>query len=87
MWNDSNLKKNGGKHSQIIDQSPTFHSCQKKNKKKKKQSFDNFDIKKLSEHQYGLRSNRSPTLAGMKLIEQLSTTIDDKDYTVGVFMI
>ncbi len=40
----------------------------------------------LTEHQYRLRSNRSTAIAVMDLIEQISTAMDNKKYTVGVFI-
>uniref|UniRef100_A0A3B3IP09 Reverse transcriptase domain-containing protein n=1 Tax=Oryzias latipes TaxID=8090 RepID=A0A3B3IP09_ORYLA len=42
--------------------------------------------KLLSENQFGFRSNRSTDLAIMKIVEEISTAIDKKKYTIGVFM-
>lgn len=40
----------------------------------------------LSDYQYGFRANRSTSMAVMKLIEDISTAIDSKEYTVGLFI-
>ena len=40
----------------------------------------------LSEHQYGFRKKRSTNLAIMELITKISKAIDDKEYTMGVFL-
>lgn len=52
------------------------------------QRLDNFIEKHnlLSDHQYGFRANRSTSLAVMKLIEEMLTAIDNKEYTVGLFI-
>ena len=42
--------------------------------------------KLLTESQYGFRSNRSTSLAILELIEEISTALDNKDYTIGVFI-
>ena len=50
--------------------------------------LDNFIEKHnlLSNHQYGFRTNRSTAMAVMDLVEQISKAINDKLYTVGVFI-
>jgi len=40
----------------------------------------------LSEHQYGFRPNRSTSMAVTELVEQLSTSIENSEYAVGVFI-
>ena len=40
----------------------------------------------LSENQYGFRKKRSTNLAIMELITKISKAIDDKEYTMGVFL-
>ena len=40
----------------------------------------------LSNHQYGFRGNRSTSMAVMELVEEVSTAIENGDYTVGVFI-
>ena len=42
--------------------------------------------KLLSDSQYGFRSNRSTSLAILELVEEISTALDKKNYTVGVFI-
>ena len=41
----------------------------------------------LSNHQYGFRANRSTSIAVVELIEDISTAMDNKEYTVGVFIV
>ena len=41
----------------------------------------------LSDSQYGFRAKRSTSMAVMELVEGISTAIDDKEYTVGVFIL
>lgn len=50
--------------------------------------LDNFIEKHhlLSNHQYGFRANRSTSMAVMELVEKISTAIDEKQYTIGVFI-
>ena len=50
--------------------------------------LDNFIEKHnlLNEHQYGFRSKRSTSMAVIDFIEQISTAIDNKEYTVGIFI-
>ncbi len=40
----------------------------------------------LSGHQYGFRSNRSTSMAVMELVEDISSSMDNNEYTVGVFL-
>ena len=40
----------------------------------------------LSENQYGFRKKRSTNLAIMELVTKISKAIDDKEYTMGVFL-
>ena len=40
----------------------------------------------LSDSQYGFRRNRSTFLAILELVEEISSAIDKKDYTIGVFI-
>ena len=40
----------------------------------------------LSESQYGFRSNRSTSLALMKITEEITTAIDKYEHTIGVFI-
>ena len=40
----------------------------------------------LSNHQYGFRSKRSTVMAVTELVEAISTSIDNREYTVGVFI-
>ena len=40
----------------------------------------------LSEHQYGFRESRSTSLALMELVEDLTTSLDSRKHTIGVFM-
>ena len=40
----------------------------------------------ITENQYGFRSKRSTSLALLELIEELTTAIDKKHYTIGVFI-
>lgn len=40
----------------------------------------------LSESQYGFRTNRSTAMALMKITEEITTALDNKKYTVGVFI-
>ena len=40
----------------------------------------------LNESQYGFRSNRSTSLALLELIEEITTSLDNKKATVGVFI-
>lgn len=40
----------------------------------------------LSDNQYGFRAKRSTSMAVMELVEGISTAIDNKEYTVGVFI-
>ena len=42
--------------------------------------------KLLSKSQYGFRSERSTSLAILELVEEISSAIDNKDYTIGVFI-
>lgn len=39
----------------------------------------------LTDSQYGFRSNRSTSLALIDLVEELTTSIDDKKFAIGVF--
>lgn len=50
--------------------------------------LDNFIDKHnlLSEHQYGFRSKRSTSMAIMKFLHNVSTAIDKKEHTAGVFL-
>ncbi len=50
--------------------------------------LDNFIDKHrlLSDHQYGFRSNRSTSMAVMELVEEISSSMDNNEYTVGVFL-
>ena len=50
--------------------------------------LDNFIEKYqlLSEHQYGFRSNRSTLMAVTELVESISTGMNNREYTVGVFI-
>jgi hypothetical protein len=50
--------------------------------------LDNFIEKHhlLSDHQYGFRCNMSTSMAVMELVEGISTAIDNREYTVGVFI-
>ena len=38
------------------------------------------------ESQYGFRKNRSTALALMKITEEITTAIERKKYTIGVFI-
>ena len=40
----------------------------------------------LSESQFGFRANRSTSLAILDLVEEISTALDNKKYTIGVFI-
>ena len=40
----------------------------------------------LSDHQYGFRSNRSTSLAVIDFVENISTAIDEKQPSIGVFI-
>ena len=40
----------------------------------------------LCEEQYGFRPNRTTTLAIVDLVEKISNAVDNKQYTVGVFL-
>ena len=40
----------------------------------------------LNESQYGFRSNRSTSIALLELIEEITTSLDNKKATVGVFI-
>ncbi len=40
----------------------------------------------LVDSQYGFRSNRSTFMALMELIEDITSSIDNKKYAVGVFI-
>ena len=40
----------------------------------------------LSDNQYGLRSNRSTSLALLELVEKITKSIDDGKYTIGIFI-
>ena len=40
----------------------------------------------LSDNQYGLRSNRSTSLALLELVEKITKSIDDGKDTIGIFM-
>lgn len=40
----------------------------------------------LNTHHYGFRANWSTTIAVMKLVEEISTAMENKEYTVGVFI-
>ena len=42
--------------------------------------------KLLSESQYGFRTNRSTSLAILELIEEITSALDKKKYTIGVFI-
>ena len=50
--------------------------------------LDNFVEKNnlLTENQYGFRANRSPAMALIELTEEIIKNIDNKMYTVGVFV-
>lgn len=50
--------------------------------------LDNFidKHKLLSEHQYGFRANRSTSIAVMEMVEEISTSMDNNEYTLGVFL-
>ena len=52
------------------------------------QKLDNFIEKNniLSESQYGFRTNWSTALAIMEIIEEITTAIDRRKYTIGVFI-
>ncbi len=40
----------------------------------------------LSDHQHGFRANRSTSMAVMELVEDISSSMDNNEYTVGVFL-
>ena len=40
----------------------------------------------LSDNQYGLRSNRSTSLALLELVEKITNSIDDGKYIIGIFI-
>lgn len=40
----------------------------------------------LNNHQYGLRTNRSTSMAVIEVVERISTATDNKEYRVGVFI-
>ena len=40
----------------------------------------------LNDHQYGFRNNRSTSMAIMDLIENISTAIDSKQHSIGIFL-
>jgi hypothetical protein len=46
--------------------------------------IEKYDI--LNEAQYGFRKNRSTSSASLELSEQITTAIDNKEYTLGVFI-
>ena len=46
--------------------------------------IDNHNL--LCEHQFGFRSNYSTSLAIIQLVNQISTTIDNKEFSVGIFL-
>ena len=46
--------------------------------------IDNFSL--LNNSQYGFRSGKSTALALMELTEEISSAMDEKMYTVGVFI-
>ena len=50
--------------------------------------FDDFIEKNnlLNDSQYGFRTQRSTALALMKLTEDITTAIEDKKYTIGIFI-
>ncbi len=50
--------------------------------------LDNFIDKHrlLSDHQYGFKSNRSTSMDVMELVEDISSSMDSHEYTVGVFL-
>ncbi len=50
--------------------------------------IDNFidKHKLLSDHQFGFRTNRSTSMAVMELVEEISSSMDKNEYTVGVFL-
>lgn len=50
--------------------------------------LDNFVEKYnlLNDNQYGFRSNRSTSMAVMALVEDVAAAIDNKDFTVSVFI-
>lgn len=56
-----------------------IRSFHKKNKQTKKHII-------LSDHQYGFRTIRSTFMAVMELEEEISTAVDNKEYTMGVFI-
>ena len=49
-----------------------------------KKFIDKYQL--LSNSQYGFRSNMSTSLALIDLVEELSSNIDNKLFTVGVFI-
>ncbi len=50
--------------------------------------LDNFIDKHrlLSDHQNGVRANSSTSMAVMELVEDISSSMDNNEYTVGVFL-
>ena len=40
----------------------------------------------LSDNQYGIRSNRSTSLALIELVDKITKSIDDGKYTIGIFI-
>ncbi len=48
--------------------------------------LDNFIDKHrlLSDHQYGFRANRSTSMAVMELVEDISSSMDNNEYTVNL---
>ncbi len=50
--------------------------------------IDNFIDKHkwLSDHQFGFRTNRSTSMAVLELVEEISSSMDKNEYTVGVFL-
>lgn len=47
-------------------------------------SIENHNV--LSDHQCGFRANKSTSMSVMELVEEISTALDNKEYTVGVFI-
>jgi len=41
--------------------------------------------KLLNDHQYGFQANRSTEMAVIELVEKITSAIEDKNYSVGIF--
>ncbi len=82
------IYKNGDRHLfptyRPVSLLPQFSKIENLFVKRLDNVIDEYNL--LSDHQYGFGAKRSSSLAVTELEENISTAIDIKEYTVGVFI-